>query len=432
MKYRFDSIEKIHTTQDMRVLVISGDHNIFIDYIMNNIKNTVGSLENTLNTEEDDEFNTLGERESTLDYDTFTRVCNSISPMGKWVCKVNWDITNKKNRDRIKAYIKNPSQHALLIVTVSEYKNIRELKSYRALDGSKYSHYIDIQYPRKFQLEPLVKEMFIKKGMNITEDCVKLFILKMGTAYDEYYNNMDTIRDRLGVTNKLAELNKDIDETKGDEPYTFINVNITDFKQAMQGIDYFVIEDFLLQLLVPMHSGKIVKRRRLYKILDTLLGDFTAREICTKLRFKVEELLMYRAYINRGLIPVRTRYNADKIKDRLPENSKLRNAATLTFKKNAYVASLTSIKDWFYIDCLLNRNSNSDSDEKFLSTLMTIMGRTVISNDRLMNDIKVKNTLDEGLFTVNSVFLSKAWRQLKSTKGETHENSIEVQETVTD
>ena len=96
------------------------------------------------------------------------------------------------------------------------------------------------------------------------------------------------------------------------------------------------------------------------------------------------------------------------------------------------MASLTSIKDWFYIDCLLNRNSNSDSDEKFLSTLLTIMGRTVISNDRLMNDIKVKNTLDEGLFTVNSVFLSKAWRQLKSTKGETHENSIEVQETVTD
>ena len=411
MKYKFDSIRKIAKTPDMRALAICGSHTIFVDLIVHDIKEDIGNSGTAIKVElaVDDEFDVVDEKESTLDFETFMKVCSNLSPTGKWLCKVDWDFLNKKNKDRVKAYLKKPSEYAMLIIVATDYKSIKELRGIRTFDGSKYANLIDIQYPRRNELESIVLQMFEDRHMKLGEDSIKLFILKHGSAYDEYRESIDIIYDRLDIDGQL----NDVTIPKEDRPDKVFDIDSKKFKEAMQGIDYFVVEDFLHQLLVPIHNKKIVKNRHVYKMLNTLLGDYTAKEICNKLKYKIEELMYYRAYINNGCIPVRTRYNCEKIKERLPEESKLRNASSIVFKRNAYTASLTSIEDWYFMYSMLCRNRPSDSDEKFLMTLVALMNRTAVSNDRLMNDIRVKDTLSEGLVPLNSLYLTKGYRLYK-------------------
>ena len=412
MKYRFKDIENIYKVPDMRVLAVTGSHNIFVDLIYSAVKTDVEahSVGFATKVELDDEFNTIEERESSLDLDTFLKVCYNMSPMGKWLCKVNWDFLNKKNKERVKTYIKKPSEYAIMVIVAQEWKNIKELRGIRTFDSSKFSHLIDIQYPRKPELETIVTKLFATKNMRIGEDSAKLFILKLGTAYDEYKPNIDIIYDRLDIAQRV----KSIDSAAEESSSKIINIDIKEFKESMQGIDYFVLDDFLLQLLVPMHSRRVVQKRKIYRMLSTLLTDYSAREICTKLRYKIEELMYYRAYINNGCIPVRTRYNCEKIKERIPEDSKLRKATSLTFKRNAYTASLTSIEDWYFMYMMLCRNRASDNDDKYLVTLMALMGRTAVSNDRLMNDLRIKNTLTDGLTKLNSLSFDNRYRAIKA------------------
>ncbi len=414
MKYRFKDIRNITKAPDMRVLAITGSHNIFIDLIFNDIKNDINvqSASFALGDSNNDEFDTIDEKESSLDFDTFIKVCHNLSPMGKWFCKVNWDFLTKKNKERVKTYIKKPSEYAMLIIVAQEWKNIKELRSIRTFDASKTAHLIDIQYPNKSELEAITTRLFAERGMRIGEDSARLFMLKLGTAYDEYKPNIEIIYDKLDIQQRIKDASS---ENNGDSS-EIVNINIKEFKESMLGIDYFVLDDFLLQLLVPIHSKKIVKKRRLYKMLSTLLDDFTAKEICTKLKYKIEELMHYRAYINNGCIPVRTRYNCEKIKERIPEDSKLRKASAPTFKRNAYTASLTSIEDWYFMYTMLCRNRYSDNDDQYLVTLVALMGRTAVSNDRLMNDIRVKNTLDEGLTALNGLYLTEQYRQFVMEK----------------
>lgn len=422
MKYRFKDIENIARTPEMRVLAICGSHNIFVDLIVNDIKEEVAKTGTgiSFSIEEDDEFSTVDEKEATLDFETFMKVCSNLSPTGKWLCKVNWDFLNKKNKERIKAYLKKPSEYAMLIIVAQEWKNIKELRSIRTFDSSKYSNLIDIQYPRRAELENIVANLFLDKQVRLGEDSLKLFILKLGTAYDEYKPNIDFICDKLGIEQRLKDSSID-EETKAAK---IINIDFKEFKESMMGIDYFVIEDFMLQLLNPIHNKKVVRQRKVYKMLATLRGDYSAKEICNKLRYKIEELMYYRAYINNGCIPVRTRYNCEKIKERLPEDSKLRKATSITFKKNAYIASLTSIEDWYFMYSILSRNKPSDSDEKYLATILALMSRTAVSNDRLMNDLRVKDTLTEGLSGVNGLYMSEDYWRTKNLIAKAIRNSM--------
>lgn len=419
-RYKFDEFNNIAEKEDMQVIVISGSHNIFVDMLVDKIKQRkdvnsgMTPLKLTGNTLTE-EFETSDFGDMTLDLETFFSVCSSMSPMGKWICKANYDFATKKERDKIKAYIKKPSPYAMLIVTVAEYKNIRELRAVRALDNSRVSHIIDIQYPRKAILAQLVTQMFKDKGYNVGEQSIQIFIMRMGSAYDEYKDTINLICDRLKSLTSDIDLEEKALNDK-EEHKRNINVNIKDFKEAMQGIDFFVIDDFLLEIIKPLHSSKVVKRRKMYKILNALLDECSAKDICGRLKYKVEELLYYRAYINNGVIPVKIRYNADKIKERLPENSKLRKATSLSFKRNAYIASKTSIEDWYFMYSLLNRNSFMDSDDKYMATLYAIMDRTAVSNDRLMNNMRVKNTLDEGLADLNGILMSPWWQSLKQVE----------------
>lgn len=427
-KYNFDNIKEVGKNKDLCALIIGGSHNIFIDMIVADIKERPdvessvtlpvgGSIALT------DEFDTRDDESETLSLDEFLKVCNSVSPLGKWLCKVDYDFANKKDKERVKAYLKKPSVNAIMIVTVADYKANRELKSQRYLNESKVTHYIDIQYPRKRTLAEIVTQMFKERGYLVSEQCVDLFMLKMGIAYGEFKETIDTICERLkgSAKEQKVDLNGAIVnnpehensvENKVAEAAKYKIVDFKDFKEAMRGIDFFVLEDFMRELLIPIKSGKIRKQRKVYKILDTLLEEYSAEEICRRLKYRVEELLQYRSYINSGLIPVTVRYNAEQIKERLPENSKLRKATSMTFKRNAYIASLTSIEDWYFMYSILSRTGAWASEEQHKATLFTLMGRTAISNDRLMNAIRVKNTLDEGLYELNGIMYSPWWLNL--------------------
>lgn len=565
-KYRFGSIREVGKLKDLSVIVISGSHSLFADMIINDIKHREDvesdvSSSLAIGTSLADEFEANDEADSTLTLDEFFKVCNSVSPLGKWLCRVDYDFATKKEQERIKSYMKKPSTNAILIVTVTEFKNIRDLRSQRCLNESKLSHYIDIQYPMKRVLSEIVVELFKKRGYTVNDQCVALFMLKMGTAYNEYNNCIDAIAERLKGSGEeigedsdktiadtaeqeaervageaivfdnedeavdeysmflsmlketylgddadlmddmlddedlavdseddadlyddvedsfddieIAELMEDdaleefdaesYEEYKRQEANAWLSVfdgmieapmevgheekwkdtdkqdkinvveraehqksvfiNFKDFKEAMKGIDFFVIDDFLQELLKPIHTTKVSKNRKLYKILGTLLEDYTASDICNKLKYRVEELLYYRAYINRGFIPVKTRYNTEKVKERLPENSRLRKATSLTFKRNAVIAAQTSIEDWYFMYSILNSAGAWASEDKYKAILFTLMGRTSISNDRLMNAVKVKDMFSEELSALNGIMSSPWWRSLE--RRSSNEESID-------
>ena len=525
MRYKFDAIDSIGKDPTLCVLVISGSHTLFSDLIYNDIKHRddVGAdklnrliLSNESSLSSEFGYEAVEDKEASLDLDTFLSVCNSPSPIGRWLGYTNYDILSKKDRERVKAYLKKPSPDAILVVRVSEYKNIKDLRAVRALSASRTAHYIDIQYPRRGKLSDIVRNLFEDKGFRITDDSIKLFIMKMGSSYDEYKQSIESISDLLKSTNamfdgtkakqdidedliidfeyedelladdsdaedeaaadsednyelfedgeelddvevELDEEDSEISKLNENELYAQLaderklqevdlrknyvdNSNIEsapekesnkvvalkekseptvelkaissiDFKNAMRGIDFFEMDDFMLALLMVQRSDKVVMRRKMYKILVNLLDNYTAREICNKLRYKVEELLYYRSYVNTGIIPVRIRYNAEKIKERLPEDSKLRKVTSLVFKRNAYLSSMTSVEDWYFIYSLLNSNKPTDPDEKYLKTLMSIMGRTTMPNDRLMNDLGIKDTLDEGLVELNGIYYTGWWAE---------------------
>ena len=141
-KYNFDSIKEVGKNKDLCAIIIGGSHNLFIDMIVADIKQRpdvessmalpVGGKAALI-----DEFDTREDESETLSLEEFLKVCNSVSPLGKWLCKVDYDFANKKDKERVKAYLKKPSANAILIVTVADYKANRELKSQRYLNESR-------------------------------------------------------------------------------------------------------------------------------------------------------------------------------------------------------------------------------------------------------------------------------------------------------
>lgn len=400
MVLKFSDIDNTALYKKSRVIVVTGQHKIFnrmlVDRVRNSTKGDVSTdtksseLMSEFFGEEEEEVNDISS--GSIDLDTFFKVVNTPSLTGKWYCCSEYKFISKKNKDKIKNYIKKPNENGILVIVASEWNDIKELRRLQSLKSSQFSHIIDLSYPQKKQLESIVVKLFSEKNKNVCEEAVKLFVMRMSTAYDDYDDTIQAVCENLS--------------DKKDISYV-------EMKEAMHGIENFIMDDFLKALLKQMNSVKVVKGRKIYKILDSLMNELTARDVVIKLKYKIRDMIEYRGYINDGSIPVKGRYNVEKIKTRIPEESKVYKASSIVFKRNAYMSSMTSIGDWVYMYNILDKIRVGATENEYFHAIIALMHRRIISNDRLMNEICVKNTLDESLIDVNKLFCTDGWQSLR-------------------
>ena len=417
MEFRDNIFENLNTLSETIVWVLLGDSALLSNCAVDILKQHEKSKSklnksltavptNIMSTpitdmETDTEEESIGLATCTLS-EVWKRPGKSID--GRWLCVTNYDNMTKKDRTNLFNYLKNPCKNVLLIVTVGEYRNIIEFKRNGVLNSSNICHMINIAYPSRRWMLKITKTLFKEQNIVLSEEQLDSFIMKMGRAYEEYRDCIDKVTYNL----------KAITGCEFDIP---TEVEFQDFKEATKDIEHFEINDLLLFMLKPIRSNRPLNGRRgVHKALARLLETMTAREICNKLKYRVRDMMLYRAAINNGTIPVKIPYNASKIQDLLPEDElhdKIKKASAYAFKRSAYISSLTSIEDWFYMYSMFENVPVYATEQQYLKILLSVVNRTAISNDRLMNNIGVKNTLDEGLVAVNGVLYSNWWQSLK-------------------
>ncbi len=426
--------ERVYSTG--RVVIICGTHQVFNNMMIDRFRDIaagetfkVGQSENEsvdleefnkqmkLRQEIEEEFGfsdsggnkRTGYNTSSLDIGRFFEVCSVPPISGKWYCCISYDYMNKKNKDKFEKYIKKPSQFGILIVLMPDFKDKKRYRSMQAIKSNPNTHLVDLGYPRRGMLDALVAKEFSNHGKKVAEAGLSLFVMKMGNAYDLYGEAIE----------KIARQNEDTD-----------TITMEMIKEGLRGYDVVSLDDFIFSLCKPMVSKQVVPRRRVYKEAKSLLRDYTAREIVSKLKYKINDMIVYRIHINNGNIPILGRYNAEKVKQRLPENCPISKKPDVIFKREAYMASRTSLGDWYYMK-LIVETPKGWNETTYLRALYNLMNRQTLSNDRLMNVIGVKNTLEEDLVALNRLYCTEWWRNHGRTEKIEESEGVEEGQEIT-
>ena len=390
MKYRFQDIDNNQIYDTGRVILIAGQYPIFNNIVIDRVKEKCkGDIED-LDQEAIDKFVsefTGGGYEvsgnTSLDFNEFMDVAKVPPVNGKWFCNVDYGFLTKKQRDTLTRYYKKPSENGVLVITMTDWKDYKLFLNNRAVTGNNFTHIIQLSFPNRATLKPLVSSFFKKRGINVSEQASELFIMRMSNAYNSYGETIDKICMNIPSGATIA---------------------YSDMVESLKGIENYVLDDLITQLLVPIKSKKVVTNRKIYKMLNAIISDMGAKAIVNKIKYKLDDLIEMRIQINNGNIPVMVRYNIEKVKGRLHEENRLQKLSDYAFKRYAYIASQTSLKDWYFMKLILSNVKVSWSEEENFKVLMALVHRGTMSNDRLMNDIGVKNTLEENLVRLNSIF----------------------------
>jgi len=390
MRYGFNDIYNNSMYETGYVIYIAGPYpifnNIVIDTVRERCKGSLEEIDKQALEEFVSEFATSKYEDNyrgLLSFDEFINVVKTPPVNGKWFCHVDYSYMTKKQKEALSRYYKKPLENGVLVVSIHEWKNYREIVKSKVISQHKNTHVIQLSFPNRSMLKTLVSNQFKERGVKVAEQAVELFIMRMSNAYDQYQDVIDNICNSMGNTGELS---------------------YSDMAIKMRGIENYVLDDFIAELTKPMNSKKVVKKRRIYKMLNALVSDSSAREVVNKLRYKIDDLIEMRIHINNGNIPVLVRYSVEKVKGRIGEDSRVYKLSDYAFKRYAYLASLTSLKDWYYMKLILSNVQQSWNEAQNMKALLALIHRHVISTDRLMNDIGVKNTLDENLVALNSVF----------------------------
>jgi len=390
LKYRFNDIYDKMMYETGNVIFVTGQYpifnNIVIDRVRENCKGDIEDFDESTIDAFVGEFAASQHEDNSsnsLSFDEFISVVKVPPVTGRWFCHVDYSFLTKKQRDILSRYYRKPSDNGVLVISIAEWRDYRQFLNNRAITQNRNTHIIQLSFPNRAMLKELVTMFFKERGVKVAEQAVELFIMRMSNAYEDYQDTIDNICNLMG--------------NKGEIGYS-------DMVEKLRGIENYVIDDFIAELMNPMKSKKIVKRRRIYKMLNALISDMGAKAIVSKIKYKLDDLIEMRIQINNGNIPVMVRYNVEKIKGRLDEENRLNKLSDYAFKRYAYLASQTSLRDWYYMKLILSNVKNSWSEEQNQKALLALVHRYVLSTDRLMNDIGVKNTLEEGLVALNGVF----------------------------
>lgn len=385
MHLQFSSIlEK--STYKLCVIFVCGQHPIFnnlaIDTARSIAVGDTGDIDNKVNVlmQEFGDIE-LNSRNQSLTFDKFMELVQSPSLIGRWFSNVEYDSLTKKQKDKLWSYIRKPMETGLMTINASNYKDIKTLRLNKAVYGSQKVGLLNLGYPPRATLSSIVTKLFNDRGIDPEQYAVDYFCFRMGTYYDDYETKIDQIVDELNGLKKLT---------------------YTETKLLLKDTENYLFDDFVLELTKPLYSDNVTKRRKAVKMLNYMLSDMSAKQLVRRLQYKVESLIEYRMLINDGIIPIMVKYSADSVKEKLSDKSKLKKASNYSFKKSAYIANQTSLKDWYFIKTLLsNTPKHSYSDTPYIKALLAVINRGAFPNDRLMNNLNIKNTLNESLVDLN-------------------------------
>lgn len=240
---------------------------------------------------------------------------------------------------------------------------------------------IQLDFPRRQALNRLVKEEFQKRGVEIDRPSTELFVLRLGTYYDKYSETIDRVcngRKQISYTEMQAEL---------------------------RGVTSYVLWDLTKSIVKAYHSDsmKSMKSRKAVKVLKTIIPELGEQKVLQQFKRKIDDLVELRYYINVGAIPIMVSYDLKKVRERLPKESRLQKLSDQTFRINVKLASETSLKDWLYIKMIVDNASSKRSDMEAIRGLAAAINRSAYPNERILNDIGIKNVLTEGLVELNAL-----------------------------
>lgn len=390
MVYEFNDIKSDKIVNDSRVLFIFGKYPVFNHLLIDSIRETC-VIDDDIDLSD---FSDLGDfSQSTgsedLNFDDYLLYCNSVNINGQWFCCTDYKMLTSKQKSALDTHIKHPAKYGKLIIVITEFKSMLEIMK-KGVKSSKNVNLIKLNYPRRGVLEDIVVELFKKQGTNVAPQAVQLFIMRMGIAYDKY-------------SEQIARL------SNGSKELSFEAM-----QQGLRGCTMYALSDFMLALLKPTNSDKVVKSRKAYKILNTLIPELGAQTVLRRLYYEVQRMVEYRVYINNGAIPVLVPYNIDKVRNRIPESSKLNKASDYAFKREALIASRTSLKDWIYIYLIILNGLRSNSEIGAYRALMACVHRNAVSNDRILNDLGLKDVINEALVELNMMGVSGIERKTET------------------
>ena len=397
MQYSFKDMLNTAIYENTAVMFVVGKYVIFNNMIGDTLKQICidadVDYESTVSIS--DEFG-LGRDNNdevwsnTVDFNTFLDVIGVSSINGKWFCRTDLSLLNKKQKERLNEYIKNPSDNGILVITSTDWQVYREYLRNRTLRISKKSHLIQLGFPNRNILKQIVKQMFESKGLEIDAKAVDLFIIRLSQAYDDY----DTVIDNISEIHKEGVIDSKL------------------MKDYLKGIENYVISDYVEELMKPLSSDK-TNNKKVLRMMTILEDDLGSKNLVYQLLKIIDECIEYRILINNGYIPIGINYFFNDVIKSIPNNEKYKDMQEWQFRKKARLASLTSLKDWEFMKLFLNkavenvRISDDEMDKKCQKALYEITTRSVLSESRIENIIGMSDSINIEMSKLNRVIYNE-------------------------
>lgn len=320
----------------------------------------------------------LKELGNIVDFDKFMDYSKSPAFLGKWFCSVDYKMLNNKQKELLETYIKYPNKYGRLVVELNDFKDYKKFNRNMVFKRSEQVNLIKLSFPNKTVLKDIITSKC--SGITIHPKALDLFIMRMSDNYDEY-----------GFMIGLLE----------DSGYTEISYD--SMKDLLSGVENYALEDFIGIILKPPANPRASKRKA-YGMMRIMIDDMGGVKLINSIKRTIEKLIEIRTYINQGLIPGRIKYSMKEFKDKLPEESLLKNTSDFIIRKNIDTALDCSLRDLMFIKLILQNNSGF-SDEACELTLIKVINRALVSSDRLLSDIGLQDDMDRILYKLNRVLL---------------------------
>lgn len=391
MRYTFNDILNEDIYNKTRVALITGRYNVFNNMVADTLKDMCGNkqMPNSNLMGIDTEFGVELTEESSsnsVDFDSFIDLAEMPSINGKRFCRIELGTMNKKQKERLSVYIKQPSKYGILVIVSDNFMDYKDWLKNRYFLNGQFVHLFTLTYPRKDILKSVVQMMFESKGKEIDSASIDHFIMKMSSEYEKYEEVIDRIV----------------------EQHSDVSIKIKDMKTYMKGIEYFDIDDFMVELVKPLSSGK-TGNKKIVKMLSFLKEKYDSENLVKELQKRISEMIDFRIMINTGIISINIRYIFNDVIKLLGNDSKYAKMNEWAFRRKADLASMTSLEDWVYMNIILNKalgTGFADSKERKRAcekALYAVITRTTFSEDRLNNLIGVDNILNKELTILDRV-----------------------------
>lgn len=383
MKYTFKDILNEDIYKECDVAIITGRNHIFIDMVIDTFKDIVNSETDEITTSElDEEFNVREEEQSGnyVDIDTFKNVIGSPSINGRWICICDYKSLNKKQKGYIDLYKRKPSNLGILIIYATDFVDYKDILRDNVLKASLRSHVFDLSFPHWSTLKEIIDNIFRSKGKRIEVNALEQFTIKVGRAYDSLYEYIDLV----------------IDESDGP------HISNLDVKRAMKGIENFTIEDFIEQMLQPLPNDK-ANNKKIYRIMVSMLEEYGSEKLCKKMLSTINELIEFREYINRGIIPVKINYIYNDCIKEIGKDSRISKYSEYRFRKLAMTAAQTSLEDLVYIKIMLMKAIRTYNSEGRFELIYDIVTRSVLNDNIIDNIIGIDNIIENQCNYIDSI-----------------------------